>query len=487
MANWFKKLWAASSAALAIPKAVDTRKPESPPPGPAGTEEYSSDQPIRSKEEDRFNRWPFANRIAEILAARRDPSSLVIAIYGPWGDGKTSTLLMMEDALKKHEHVTAVTFNPWIFDSEDQLLRGFFAGLAEALGKSLSTKKEELGQLLHRYGGVLALASGAAGAAAKSVGEALSPVKLDDLRRRLESLLEEGGRRIVVLIDDIDRLDRREIQAIFRLVKLSAGFAHTSYVLAFDDEVVSASLGERYGTGSAESGRAFLEKIVQVPLRLPPPDELTLRQLAIQGVEEALRVSGISLTEEQGEAFGRHFVDGLERRVSTPRRAKLYGNGLIFALPILKGEVNPVDQMLIEGIRIFYPRLYDAIRQSPEYFLNAGREATRDEPFKQRAKETVERALEADGVDDKDTVRAPPRSPVSATESGFREHVLWTRLGRTLGTRAARVHRGVLPSVLPLRYCSGRYCRSRGGGPPRCGGARRTGRARPKPSADGRE
>jgi len=387
--------------------------PKDPGTSPLHAEGYSSDQPIRSKDEDRFNRWPFAERIAETLAARRDPSSLVIAIYGPWGDGKTSTLLMMEEVLAACPNVAAVRFNPWHFDSEEQLLRGFFATLAEALGKSLPTKKEELGRLLDRYGGLLSLASVSlagvvqlsAGAAAKGLGEALSTVKLEELRKRLETILEEGGRRVVVLIDDIDRLDRREIQAIFRLVKLSAGFAHTSYVLAFDDEIVAASLGERYGAGGAESGRSFLDKIVQVPLHLPPPDELALRRLAFQGAEEALRVSGISLTGEQVEAFARHFVDGLEPRVSTPRQAKLYGNGLLFALPILKGEVNPVDQMLVEGIRIFYPHVYDMIRENPEYVLKAGRETMRDQAFEQRAREAVDRALEADGVDDKEAVR----------------------------------------------------------------------------------
>jgi len=66
-----------------------------------------------------------------------------------------------------------------------------------------------------------------AGEAAKGLGEALSTVELDDLRKRVEALLGETGKRVVVLIDDIDRLDCREIQAIFRLVKLSAGFAQT--------------------------------------------------------------------------------------------------------------------------------------------------------------------------------------------------------------------------------------------------------------------
>ena len=61
---------------------------------------YSSDRPICSKSEDRFNRWAFAKRIADTLASRQDTASIVIGLYGPWGDGKTSALRLMEIALQ---------------------------------------------------------------------------------------------------------------------------------------------------------------------------------------------------------------------------------------------------------------------------------------------------------------------------------------------------------------------------------------------------
>jgi hypothetical protein len=373
---------------------------------------YSSDQPIRSKEQDRFNRSPFAQRIAETLAGRTDPSSLVIGIYGPWGDGKSSTLYLMEEVLARHSDVVRVRFNPWHFDSEDHLLRGFFATLGDAIGKSLSTKGEEIGRILKEYGSLLSVASvsiagafqSGVGDAAKGLGEALSSVTLDELRGRLEALLRKQGKRIAILIDDIDRLDRREIHAIFRLIKLSASFDYTSYVLAFDDKMVAAALGERYGEGNVEAGRAFLEKIVQVPLHLPPADELSLRKVTFEGVEAALRLSGITLSEEQVEVFVRHFVDGLEPRLTTPRQAKLFVNVLQFSLPILKGEVHPVDHMLIEGIRVFYPKLYVTIRDNPEYFLKLDRDG-RDERIRQRAIELIESALEGTGVMDAGMVK----------------------------------------------------------------------------------
>lgn len=352
------------------------------PPETVVQNQYIADQPITCKADDRFNRASFAMRIAETIATRIDPSSIVLGLFGPWGDGKTSVLEMMQETLQTYPNTITVRFNPWHFQSSDQLLRGFFATLAEAMGKSLPSMKEKAGDLLQKYGAVLSLASVtvggivqiAPGDTAKGVGEAMSNVGLDELRKRIERMLDEANKRLVILIDDIDRLDRDETHAIFKLVKLSASFRHTSYVLAFDDVVVSAALGERYGAGGISAGRAFLEKIIQVPLNLPPVDQNSLRQLALEGAQNAVNQAGIELTQTQVDAFVRHFDDALLSQIGTPRRAKLFSNALLFALPILKGEVNPADLMLIEGIRVMYPSLYTAIRDNSELFLKAERQ-----------------------------------------------------------------------------------------------------------------
>ena len=374
--------------------------------------EYSADRAISSRAEDRFNRWPFAHRLADTISRRSEPSSLVLGIFGKWGDGKTSTMNLMIEALGVHDHVVVVPFNPWRFRSEEQLLRGFFATLAVALDKSLQTKGEQLGGFLKRYGAVLSLASFSVasvvnldpGSAAAKLGDALSTVELDELRSRIETILAASGKRIVVLIDDIDRLDRAEVQAIFKLVKLSASFSNTVYVLAFDDEMVADALGEKYGRGGRDAGRQFLEKIIQVPLYLPAADRLTLRRLLFEGAEAALRLSAISLDEEAGSAFAQHFMDGLEIRLVTPRQGTRYANALTFALPILKGEVNVVDQMLLEGIRLFYPRLYTAIRDNQTVFCRRGVER-HDQQERKKSLAIIEMALEDLDPDAADAAR----------------------------------------------------------------------------------
>jgi hypothetical protein len=407
--TWFQRITSLLSSgpgAPAAPKVADSDMATPPAmPSDATDIRYSSDKPIESKEDDRFNRWPFSKRIADTLATRTDPSSVVIGLYGAWGEGKTSALRLMETALASHSHVICVRFNPWHFQTEEKLLRGFFSTLATALDRSLPTKAEQIGRLLKEYGGLLSLASTGLTGAAKDLGAALSTVELDDLRKRVEKILEEAKKRVVILIDDIDRLDRQEIQTIFKLVKLSADFNYTSYVLSFDDEMVAAALGEKYGSGGAESGRAFLEKIIQVPLHLPPADELELRSMTFRGVEEALKQADIGLTQTQTDAFVRHFVDGLEPRLKTPRLAKLYANALLFALPILKGEVNPLDQLLIEGIRVFYPNLYAFIRDNPQYMMPQDTSHSRiEEADKKKVTSALDTALDAQGIADKERV-----------------------------------------------------------------------------------
>ena len=69
---------------------------------------YATDQPIATSEEDRFSRKPFAYRVAHTIAHRSDPSSIVVGIYGAWGEGKTSVLRMIEEGRDCEDIVTQV-------------------------------------------------------------------------------------------------------------------------------------------------------------------------------------------------------------------------------------------------------------------------------------------------------------------------------------------------------------------------------------------
>lgn len=335
----------------------------------------ASDRPIHKIAEDQFGRGQFAIRIAKVLASLEAQSSIVISVNGPWGEGKTSVLNMIEETLRRESKTLVIRFNPWRYADEDQLLRKYFSTLANELGRSL-TRGKELAKTIKAYSDaitplaevVVPLIGKPLGETIKAItGRAAEATDLDALKKSIEKYLTAEEKRIIVFMDDIDRLNRQEIQAVFRLVKLTADFPWISYLLAFDEEKVAAALAEQFA--GLEGGRSFLEKIVQVPLSVPPADPQILRKIAFEGVESALHLGEVELHPEDARLFVTVFDKAFLRMLSSPRAVKRYINMLNFAIPILKDEANILDLIILEGIRAFFPRLYSGMRDAPDILL----------------------------------------------------------------------------------------------------------------------
>ncbi len=316
-------------------------------------------------------------------------------------------LNLIHGTLEETAGVVPVRFNPWRLGDETEMFQGFFATLADALDEQTASTAERVGQTLRDYGGLLvavpvvgdALKEGAGAAGAK-----LSETSLAKQRKKIEDLLAKHGKRVVILIDDIDRLDKSEIQAIFRLVKIAADFKHTAYVLAFDHRVVANALAERYAAEPTH-GASFMDKIIQLPLHLPPAPPDVLRALALETVDAALAQAEIDLPKEAAAAFVSAFDRAVGPRLTTPRAAKRYGNALLFSLPMIGGEVHPVDLMLVEAMRVCYPSLYEWVRSHPHEVLGPySGSGGRDHPALAALRTAVAAATE--GLSADDTARA---------------------------------------------------------------------------------
>lgn len=102
------------------------------------------------------------------------------------------------------------------------------------------------------------------------IAKTTPPEGFDARKKKLETLLRKDRFQRVVFIDDLDRLPADELQEMFRVIKSVANFPNVVYVLAYDREVVSAAL-DKFHPGR---GELFLEKIVQMPLTMPKPENL---------------------------------------------------------------------------------------------------------------------------------------------------------------------------------------------------------------------
>ena len=359
---------------------------------PINTQTRASDRPIDDADHDDFQRDPFALRIAQTLIDRQSPESIVIGLYGKWGEGKTSVLQLLRKSLNASDKVAVMEFNPWRFSDETQLLTNFFAKLAQTIGKNLHTAKERAVQSIGKYTkyitpllptlkfglplvGGIELDPEKIGKSLEAVAEDVVP-DLEELKERIEQLIKESKRRVIIIIDDIDRLEKKQIQAIFRLVKLTADFQQTAYLLAFDDVMVARAIGEIFTSsdltkpesGPEQAGQNFLEKIIQVPLRLPRARPDDLLQFCWNRLQEVLTETNTLLTEADQERLVDALRSGILPRLTTPRLAVRFANAVQFSLPLLRGEVNSVDQLLVEAMHIFYAQLHHYVATHESVF-----------------------------------------------------------------------------------------------------------------------
>jgi predicted KAP-like P-loop ATPase len=323
------------------------------------------DNPIQNKEKDLLHRSPLAHRIAGMINDFKENDSLVIGVEGEWGSGKTSFINLILEDLRKTDALL-ITFNPWNFSDQNELIKDFFDSMIEALKKADGQGGEAKANKLKGYASKLLKQSGitispeisALGLVSFKLGEVTTVGGEDPLEKQKETinkLLKEFGRRIVIVIDDIDRLDSHETKLIFKLVKMTANFANTIFLLAYDRSKVCLRMDE-----NGIKGEDYLKKIIQVSFTLPNPDPQDLIKILFQDIDASIQ--GFDEKYWDDVRWGNLFQSGFRSLFPTIRDIKRYISSLRLDIAIIgKEEVNPIDFLGIEAIRVFAPDVYLAM------------------------------------------------------------------------------------------------------------------------------
>ncbi len=338
--------------------------------------QLSGDLPGEDPSQDVLGYAPLAQNIAKSICIMAPPEGIVLAIYGPWGSGKSTCLNYIEKfiGLEPNENKPMILrFNPWWFSGHEDLAQFFLEELGEVFSSG-SKHLKKAGKLLKNLAGCVAdspvpINVGAFGVSvnskevAKAVGEGLSR-KLDvrALKSKIGEKITLSGQRIVIVIDDIDRLTSEEIRHLFKTIKALGDFRNVIYLLAFDKDVVSEAVSTMQGT----TGINYIDKIIQVPFELPTPDKAGLQQMFLESLDRLFEAFSDGVIDEQ--YFGNMYLSGVDQFLKTPRDIVRFMNSLSVTYPAIAKEINPVDFMGVETLRIFCSNAYDIIRQNPNYF-----------------------------------------------------------------------------------------------------------------------
>ena len=334
---------------------------------------YNSDKAIESSEQDLLGRVTFSKQLGEAIYKYDGKDGLVLGVFGKWGTGKTSILNMVVNEINclsdnDDDSPIIVNFSPWNYSDKDNLISLFFRVLKNKLNmdKYEETRKK-IGKALTDYSDALdALAlvpivgSGLATilkTIAKAQGAELSKdVDIDTTKENLETVLGDTNQKIIVIIDDIDRLTNTQIRDIFQLVKQVGNFPNIIYVLSMDRDVVCRALESVHNIDGAE----YLEKIVQIPFEIPALLKPRLREIFLKKLEDTVNTINDNLKIDKSY-WSEVFANCIEPYIKTLRDVNRVINTFQFRYKILYEETAFEDMVALTTIEVLEPQLYQWI------------------------------------------------------------------------------------------------------------------------------
>ena len=312
---------------------------------------------------DLLNNEAIANTIIGLLRERPD-TPVTIGVHGDWGAGKSSVLEMIAARLDKSDKVLCLKFNGWRFqgfeDAKIALIEGIVNGLLDKrpmLNRATGALKDvaksiDLLKIAKKAGGLAwtaftgiptpeqvagivktlqdVIADPAALATKENIGQVIEgiqsvmkpaesksvPREVEAFREAFDKLLEQAGiDQLIVLIDDLDRCLPDTAIETLEAIRLLVFTSRTAFVVAADEAMVEYAVRKHFPdlpetTGPRDYARNYLEKLIQVPFRIPALGETETR------IYVTLLLAGAELGEDD-EGFGK-LIDAARDRLTRP-------------------------------------------------------------------------------------------------------------------------------------------------------------------------
>ena len=318
---------------------------------------------------DLLKRDNIVNMLYRIIKYGRTKGSLAIALTGEWGTGKTSIVNLALQKLQ-NESMDAqiiIEFDPWYFSNEvgdnfQTLLTMFLNGLRTQISPAVVTT--DLDKLFQQYyQSLVPLLPDYA----QKIGVLFSrqTPTLDSLKQEIEDAIKTVDKKIIVVIDDLDRMERREILFVLKLIRMCGDFKGITYIVPFDWHFIEQQLNDDFPSDAS----SYLEKIFPIVLAVPKTEGIKLvNVLQEYFIHLSTQADNYILDPAKFIRELQNLYAPILTLLDNTRRIKRFLNGYFVLFPLLKYEVNLYDLFLLEIIRLRFPHIYELIYRFPHYF-----------------------------------------------------------------------------------------------------------------------
>ena len=320
----------------------------------------NADLPIQKCEQDLLGRDTFSKMVADVIVSYESEESLVVGILGSWGDGKSSTINMIVEKIegnKEKQNYIVVRFSPWNYSSQNDLISLFFNELCASVLRQPIGEGEKIIRAIIEYLDVLdevPVLNKYSKFINKIIKKTKSIPSLENTKGALTEALKNLKKKILVVIDDVDRLNDSQVKDIFQLVKQIGDLPNILYVLSMDKRRVVKAL-DHFQEGNGEE---YLEKIIQLPFILPEISEDDLRSAFFKMMEDSIKSNFEDSISWDQDYIGKVYADCVSPYVRNLRDISRIMNVFLNKLSIFKDSICVEDLIALSALEVLEPNLY---------------------------------------------------------------------------------------------------------------------------------
>ncbi len=326
---------------------------------------FLSDKEIKEPEADLLGFGDKAQSFAEKIYDNHSPETLVFGLDAPWGGGKTSFLNLVRRNLDKNK-IIFFTFEPLQYENKDNLFEKLVLEIAEQIKKEKFVP--ELGSLIGDYLKVLENSKANFSFWGLNFNFLVPKTSPNDIFKELEKVLGNFEKKLIIVIDDLDRLKFDEVKEILYGINKAFKLPNISYVLCYDTKNL-----EKEGC-SRENIDEFLEKFVNVKYSLYFSREKLIeafnelskkylqKNLSATPLVEILFKGLLSLLKIEKGSDYRHFLGSVRKIKKIINSAHLISDKGVTSLRDF--DIVPQDLAHLFLIYVYYPNVFREIYQT---------------------------------------------------------------------------------------------------------------------------
>jgi hypothetical protein len=335
----------------------------------AGSRLAESDDPIEFWEQDALGRAALVDILSIKIMIGKAP---VLAISGTFGSGKTSILNLLREHLD--DKAITVSFSTWLPGSQETLTSYLLADIAS------ECKRQYVVPGLRQGARRFATALGQRVPLLSNYLNLLPTTTQKDDIDNLKAALIRLPKRVVVLLDEIDRMEKDELLTLLKVIRGISTLPNLSFVCAGDRDVMVKTIKGEVNNENL----IYFEKFFPVLIPVPEPSPEALQKAGTERLLTAL-VNHDWFEEESEKAKCRDDIAQVwDERIApfcrNMRAIGLLANDLSAAAATLRREVDPLDLVLIELLRRFQPAVYKLIARN-SVTLTGGESMVRGGPY----------------------------------------------------------------------------------------------------------